>query len=279
MDFVKYFEGKVKKTIKDYKLLTKKDKVIVACSGGKDSTTVLYLLHKFGYDVKGMFVDLHIRRFSEINRKNLETFCKQQKIKLHILSFRKEFGCSLCYIQSALAKQKIKSCAVCGVLRRWLLNKKARELGATKLATGHNLDDEAQNILMNASKHNPALSINLGPKTGVISDRKFVQRIKPLYFCLERESRKYSELMKFPVLYERCPCGLPGYRTWFRKFLNELGDETKVEVVNDFLKRLPELRKKYMTKEKLAYCKLCGEPSRKDICKACFWVRKLVPPK
>ncbi len=275
MDFAKYFEGKVRKTIENYGLVSKGDKVLVACSGGKDSTTALYLLNKFGYDVEGIFVDLHIKRFSEINRENLEKFCKQHEIRLHVLSFRKEFGCSLCYIQEILAKKRIKSCAVCGVLRRWLLNKKCRELGATKLATGHNLDDEAQNILMNASKHNPQLGINLGPRTGVISDEKFVQRIKPLYFCVESESRKYSELMGFPVLYERCPCGLPGYRTWFRNFLNELGDETKQEIVAEFLKSLPALREKYKTEEKLAYCSVCGEPARNSVCKACFWLKNL----
>lgn len=273
--FIDYFEEKVKRTVKDYDLVTKDDKVVVACSGGKDSTTTLYLLNKLGYAAEGMFVDLHIKNFSEINRENLKKFCSQHKIKLHVLSFRKEFGCSLCYIQSLLAKQKVKSCSVCGVLRRWLLNKKARELGATKLATGHNLDDEAQTILMNVSKHNPALSINFGPKTGVITDAKFVQRIKPLYFCLESESRKYSELMGFPVLYQRCPCGLPGYRTWFRNFLNELGDAAKREIVEEFLKTMPSLRERYRTDEKLAYCKVCGEPSRNPVCKACFWLKKL----
>jgi uncharacterized protein (TIGR00269 family) len=130
---------------------------------------------------------------------------------------------------------------------------------------------------MNASKHNPQLSINLGPKTGVVSDSKFVQRIKPLYFCLEKESRKYSELMGFPVLYQRCPCGLPGYRTWFRNFLNEIedSDEVKRGIVEEFLKKLPALREKYKTNERLAYCKVCGEPARNDVCKACFWLRKL----
>ena len=43
MEFIKEFESKVKKTIKDYNLINKNDKVLVASSGGKDSTTVLYL--------------------------------------------------------------------------------------------------------------------------------------------------------------------------------------------------------------------------------------------
>ena len=45
--FSKYVEDKVLKTIKDFKLIDKNDKVCVAVSGGKDSTTVLFILKKF----------------------------------------------------------------------------------------------------------------------------------------------------------------------------------------------------------------------------------------
>ena len=46
-------EKQVRETIEKYKLLDKKDKIAVALSGGKDSTTVLYILHKLGI----MFLD------------------------------------------------------------------------------------------------------------------------------------------------------------------------------------------------------------------------------
>ena len=50
-------EKKVAETIRKYGLLRKSDKVIVALSGGKDSTSVLYILKKFGYDVHGLMID------------------------------------------------------------------------------------------------------------------------------------------------------------------------------------------------------------------------------
>ena len=49
-------EFKINDTIKKYNLLEKDDKVAVALSGGKDSTTTLYFLKKLGYDVQGLMI-------------------------------------------------------------------------------------------------------------------------------------------------------------------------------------------------------------------------------
>ena len=57
MQFIKNFEFKVKNTIKKFRLLDKKDKVLVACSGGKDSTVVLYILKKLNYNVEAITID------------------------------------------------------------------------------------------------------------------------------------------------------------------------------------------------------------------------------
>ena len=179
--FVQRFEEKVKNTLKEGDLASRKEKVLVACSGGKDSTAVLYLMKKFGYNVEAIILDLLIGKYSEENLENVKNFCQEQKVKLHVVDYRKELGYSVCYLRSAIqAKEKIKNCHVCGVMKKHLLNKKARQLKAKKLATGHNLDDEAQTFLMNMLRGNPELSASAGPKTANLSDEKFVARIKPL---------------------------------------------------------------------------------------------------
>jgi len=58
--FLSEFEAKVKQTIKKYKLLDKKDKIIVAASGGKDSTTILHLLKKLGYKTEALYINLQL---------------------------------------------------------------------------------------------------------------------------------------------------------------------------------------------------------------------------
>lgn len=277
---IKLFEKKVKQTIQKYNLLDKKDKVMVACSGGKDSTTVLYLLKKFGYNVEALHINLLMGKWSQQHLQNLKKFCKQLGIKLHVFSVRDELGKSMCYIKSVVkSKAKLQNCSICGILRRWLINRLARKLKADKLATGHNLDDAAQTILMNYFKGNVFIGLKEGPKVGIIRDEKFVQRIKPLYFCLEREVERYSKVNKFSVLYERCPCVFGAYRHQIRKKLDELekkNPKIKKNIVNNFLEILPKLRKVEAAKiGKLIYCKSCGEPSRNEICKACSIIRKI----
>lgn len=294
-EFIKSFEKKVKSTIKKYNLLSKHDKVIVACSGGKDSTTVLYLLNKLGYKVEGLIIDLLIGDWSKRNLENIKQFCKNKKIKLHVINMRKELGSSICFIRSGIqSKTNLKNCMICGIIKRWLLNKKSRELGATKLAMGHNLDDEAETILMNLFKGDLKLSLGLGPKPGIITDKKFVQRIKPLYFCLNKKIKKYSKIMRFPVLYQPCPCSANVFRRKIRENLAKIEKENpaienqrfssienqrfssiKINIVNNFLRMLPNLRKKYKNKEELRHCNICGEPSRKAVCKMCELIKIL----
>ncbi|MBI4447561.1 TIGR00269 family protein [Candidatus Woesearchaeota archaeon] len=237
------------------------------------------MLKKFGYDVDAVMIDLLMGDWSEKNLANVKNFCKERGVKLHIIKMREEFGCSICYIRSGIqSKVKLTNCLICGVVKRWLLNKKSRELGATKLVTGHNLDDEAENVLMNFFKGNMKISIGLGPKTGVISDKKFVQRIKPLYFCSNDEIRQYSKGMNFPVQYEPCPCAVGAFRRTVRKEIAKLEEQNpgiKRVLVNNFLTLLPLIIKKYKGKDKLQYCSSCGEPSRNLVCKRCELIKIL----
>ena len=153
------------------------------------------------------------------------------------------------------------------------MNKEARKLKVDKIATGHNLDDEAQTFLMNILKGSPQLSANSGAITKNIKDKKFITRIKPLFYVDENDIRKYSKKKKLPVVYEKCPCALDSYRIQMREFVNTLTTKEKENIMKNF-DRLSNKIQKLKTKNELNYCEICGEPSRNKICRMCQLVKR-----
>lgn len=279
--FIKNFEKKVKKTIEYYQLCSPKDKIMVAISGGKDSTTTLYLLKKLGYSVEALHLNLLIGKWSQRNLEKVKQFCQENQIKLQNINLREELGASLCFFRSHIqTKVKVSNCLICGLVKKGLLNKKARELKATKLATGHNLDDEVETFLMNLIKNKLSLSLTAGPLSNKLSSKKFVPRFKPLYFCSSQEVKRYSQIKKFPVIYEPCPCSSNSFRRKIRELLNKeeiKNPKVKQRIIKVLLELLPILRKKYLRKkkEKINSCLFCGEPSRKKVCKLCQLIQKV----
>lgn len=277
--FLRYFEEKVFKTIKHRQLVGRDDKVCVAVSGGKDSQTVLYLIKKYflknNIPAKNLFalgIDEGIKGYRENTLRDLKKFCRKEKVDLKIVSCKKEFDYTL---DQAVRKIKDKKpCNICGIWRRYLLNKYARKFGATKLVTGHNLDDEAQVTLMNLFKSNRELFSHHGPISGIEEHSGFVQRVKPLYFCLEKEDRLYALLKKFSVSFNECPYARQGYRNKIRDVLNDLENQyhgTKQGLIKSYLSLLPVLKEsaRKEIRERIRNCSKCSEPANQNVCGAC----------
>jgi tRNA-5-methyluridine54 2-sulfurtransferase len=276
--FLKYFESKAKNTIGKHKMIDKNDHIGVAVSGGKDSLTVLYIINKVfskRKDIKitAIAIDEGIKGYREFSLKELKKLCKEWKIKLKVYSFKKEFKLSL----DQMVKKHAHPCTVCGTFRRLLLNSKARKLGVTKLVTGHNLDDEAQTIIMNQFKRNIGASKRMGPITGIIKDPQFIPRVKPLYFLTEKEVKAYSFLKGFVDKFVECPYAKLAYRDSIRVMINDFEVKypgTKHNIINSFMEILPSL-KKSVKNLSISSCKKCKEPCSGDICRACVLIEKL----
>jgi uncharacterized protein (TIGR00269 family) len=281
--FLDNFETKVFKTIRKHELIKKGDKVCVATSGGKDSLCVLYMVmkycKKYGIEFFALVIDEGIAGYRDKTIIDLQKFCDKYSVDLHVESFKKRFGKDLDSVKGKAAeKLGKKPCTVCGILRRKILNEGAKKYGATKLATGHNLDDESQSYFMNILKGNMGHNASLGPIVGFGGVDGFVQRIKPLYYCLEKETRLFSFLKGFNLEFVECPNINLSFRMNVRDQLNTIESKfpgAKNGIVNAFMEIMPTLKEKYSGKKNYGYCKECGDPASGDICNACVLEKEI----
>ncbi|MCZ3366154.1 MULTISPECIES: TIGR00269 family protein [Methanobacterium] len=272
-EFNKNIENNVKETIETYGLLAHNEKVAVALSGGKDSILTLHILNKFkeeyNLDLVAITIDEGISGYRnegvEAARKNAEEI----GVKLIEKSFLDEFNFKLDDIFSFYKS----ACIPCGVFRRYLLNKTAYEVGACKIATGHNLDDEIQSFLMTFARADFRRFSKFGPKLNTIHE-KLIPRIKPLWNVPEKDVGTWAVLNDIDVHFAECPYSHLSARSKIKGFLNKMESErkgTKVNILRSFDKTF-QFEKKPAN---LYECKKCGEPSSMDICKACEMLEEI----
>lgn len=266
--FCSSIEKKVKKTIGKYSLVASEDHIVVGLSGGKDSSVVLYLMRKIfrprkNVRISALTIDEGIAGYREVGIRAAEKLCSQLEVDHHIVSFKKELGSTLD------KKAKESHCTFCGVGRRYALNKASRELKATKLCVGHNLDDEAQSVLMNFFRGDLLRAKRMSTLTQ--DSEEFVPRIKPLRFIPEKEIALYAILKKLPFDSNECPY-VGGLRPDVRNQLNEMERKypgTKFAILDSFDKISPLIKKVAKHKGSLVSCNKCGEPTSQETCKTC----------
>jgi tRNA(Ile)-lysidine synthase TilS/MesJ len=151
LEFNQYIVNQAREVIIDYKLIKPKDKIAVGLSGGKDSVLTLYLLadlvNELDFELVAISIDEGISGYRGEGINIARTIASKLDVELVEGSLKEEFGFTLDEVKDLYQS----ACIPCGVFRRYLLNKISNELGADKLATGHNLDDEIQspNLALN----------------------------------------------------------------------------------------------------------------------------------
>lgn len=211
--FSEWLENSVAQTIKEYSMINPQDRVLVAASGGKDSLTVLKILKKLGFNVTALCIDEGISNYREHTIVDLEKFCTEHDISLSIKTFEKEKGTKLETLNPT------HPCTTCGVWRRDLLASGAKDFDV--IATGHNLDDEAQSILMNVFKNHP-----MRPAPVLAANKAFTKRVKPLYFISEADIRRYAYIHDLVSVFTECPNADSTFRRTIQNFLENRERET-----------------------------------------------------
>lgn len=195
----KRLRGLAGKAVVDFSMIADGDKVLAAISGGKDSFVMLDML-------------LHLQKVAPIDFSvvavNLDQ--KQPGFPAHILpAYFESKGIDYFIIDKdtySIVKEKVPegktTCSLCSRLRRGSLYSFAEEIGATKIALGHHMDDIVETLFLNMFNNGKLKA--MPPK--LLSDDKRNIVIRPLAYCREKDIAKLAEQNAYPII----PCNLCG---------------------------------------------------------------------
>lgn len=217
----KRLRANVGKAISDYNMIEDDDTVMVCLSGGKDSYGMLDIL-------------LGLQKSAPISFKvvaiNLDQ--GQPGFPKHILpEYLNSLGIDYKIIEEdtySTVKRVIEegktTCGLCSRLRRGILYRVAKEIGATKIALGHHRDDILETLFLNMF-YGGKLK---GMPAKLVSDDGNNIVIRPLAYCAEKDLIQYAELKKFPII----PCNLCGSQP-------NLQRQVIKEMLNEWSKKYP----------------------------------------
>jgi len=261
---------RVAATIREESMIAPGDRVAVALSGGKDSTALLMILSRLlpsweGVSLVAITIDEGIAGYRDDTVRSAERLVQSLGVEHHSIAFADLFGDTL---DELLKGREKEACTVCGILRKKALIVAAEEAGATKLATGHNLDDEAQSVLMNVLRGDlPRLVRN----TGAPSSGQFLPRIKPLMRIAEKEIATWLLVNNAWTDLPECPYARHALRREVRSLLSSLEYRHP-----GTMQHLMESKKKIETycagsfvEEPIRRCRACGDPCSGELCQLC----------
>ena len=189
----------VGRAIVDFNMIEEGDRVMVCLSGGKDSYGLLDILMKLQARAPVNF---------ELIAVNLDQ--KQPGFPAHILpEYLGKLGIRF-HIETqdtySIVKKNIPEgktmCSLCSRLRRGILYRVAKELGATKIALGHHRDDMLQTLFLNMFFGGKLK----GMPAKLVSDNGEFMVIRPLAYVPEKDLIRWAEHRQFPII----PCTLCG---------------------------------------------------------------------
>ncbi len=187
------------KAIADYKMIEHGDRVLVCLSGGKDSYTMLSLLHR-----------LRVRSGNKFELFALTLDQAQpgwDDSKLRAWLDDKNYPYEIIRRDTySIVKEKIPEgktyCSLCSRLRRGSIYTYAKQNGFTKIALGHHREDLIESLLMSIMYSGEIKSM---PPKLLTNDKKHIV-IRPLVYCQEKDIVAYAEEKQFPII----PCNLCG---------------------------------------------------------------------
>jgi uncharacterized protein (TIGR00269 family) len=266
-DFFAFFRKQVREAIRQYRMFTREEAVLVAVSGGKDSLALWDVLLEEGYQTAGLYLDLGIFEYSEESRARCEEFAAARGQKLVVERVAEAVGAPIPEVQRATRRP---TCSACGLSKRYLMNRAALAHGFGVVATGHNLDDEAA-TLFGSTMHWQTGALGRQSPMLASTHPRLARRVKPLYRLSELETAAYAFLRGIDYVVEECPFARGATSLAHKEALNRIEEAspgTKHNFLFGFLERARPVFES-LEQPTLTECLSCGQVTTGDICAFC----------
>jgi uncharacterized protein (TIGR00269 family) len=272
--FLRFAREQVTRAVKDFSMLGPDDRVLVAVSGGKDSLAVWDILRELGYEADGLYVGLGIGHYSDESGRHAQAFAETRGWRLIEVDLREEYGYD---IPTGSRAARRNPCSACGLSKRHLFDKAARDGGYDALVTGHNLDDEAAVLFGNVMHWETEY---LGRQVPVLPAADgFPRKVKPLVRLTERETAAYCVLRGIDYIVDECPQAAGNRHLGYKEALNAVearSPGTKQAFYFRFLERVSHQFRSdgQSVRESLRPCQTCGAPTTAETCAFCRLVAR-----
>ncbi len=255
--YPQFYRGLVKRSVKRHKILRYGEKILVAVSGGKDSSAMAAVLRDLGYDFEMLYIDLGIGDYSSESERVVEELSKRLDVRLSVVRLR-DYGFTISDVRRSSRR---KTCSACGTAKRYIMNRFAKEMGFDVVATGHTVEDVVSFYLKNVAGGTKVWVEKLLPRNDPF-DAKVVARAKPLFEISEKENMLYVLIEKVPFTAEECPYAP---KPEWKEIVYEI-ERRKPGFAKNFVRGLLSEKEEF---RETRYCKLCGEVSSADVCAFC----------
>lgn len=274
--YLEWVPEQVERHIKKYHMFTREEKILVAVSGGKDSLALWDILMRLGFRADGLYIGLGIEggiAYSSESHRLARKFADENGLTLHVVDVEEEYGLPIPVLSDLTHRGKGRPCSVCGLTKRHVMNRIARDLGYDVLATGHNLDDEAAVLFGNTLNWLGEYMLRQGP---VLPESPgLARKVKPLCRLYEREMTAYTLLRGIEYIYEECPFAVGSKSIEYKELLNQLETKRPGAKLSFYLKFLDArenglFARREEIRTELNPCPNCGQPtSAPGLCSFC----------
>jgi len=275
--FLDWVLEQTERNIRKYSLFSKKDRILVAVSGGKDSLALWDVLNKLGYQTAGLYINLGIHGdsdYSNYSQQLTKNFANKKNLTLHVVNIQSEYGKTIPEFSNSNKRGKSKPCSICGLVKRHTMNEIASKFDYDVLVTGHNLDDEVAVLFNNVMGWQVDFLRRQAPY--IPAKKGLLPKAKPFCRFYERETAAYALLSNIEYIENECPFSLGSTTIQNKELLNNLENKragTKLAFYLKFLNAKKELFSEiedYHLIEQLFTCPSCGQlTQREGLCTFC----------